>query len=174
MKDRYDPLERANFKVDRKPDLMRFLNERRGGHYVDIGATDKIICGQIQVKSDSKISGFTSTGLIFENDSTVDADVIVFATGYEKNMRLYAERFLGKKISDQIDDFAGIDPEGEVRGCCKALGRKCRKLTIRIDLILSRSSSMVSWRRLCGQSFLFPILGFTDQGRCCRETIPSI
>ena len=104
--------------------MLKFLNERRGGHYVDIGATDKIINGEIKVKSDSALAGFTPTGLVFKNGSTIDADVIVFATGYENNMRLYVEKFLGKQVSDMIDDFAGIDAEGEVRGECKPIGRK--------------------------------------------------
>src|ERR1700753_3980960 len=107
------------FKVMRNPDLVSALNERRGGHYVDIGGTEKIIRGQIKMKSDSKIAGYTKTGLVFENGSTIDADVIVFATGYEKNMRLYVETFVEKSVADKLDDFAGIDSEGEVRGQCR-------------------------------------------------------
>jgi hypothetical protein len=41
-----------------------------------------IIDGKIKLKSDGPISRFTQTGLLFEDGSTLDADVVVFATGY--------------------------------------------------------------------------------------------
>jgi hypothetical protein len=41
-----------------------------------------IIDGKIKLKSDGSISRFTQTGLLFEDGSTLDADVVVFATGY--------------------------------------------------------------------------------------------
>jgi cation diffusion facilitator CzcD-associated flavoprotein CzcO len=121
---RLDLLEQANFKVDRDPDVMKNLNERRGGHYVDIGGSDMVIAGQIKMKSDSPLAGFTDRGLVFEDGSTLDADVVVFATGFEKNMRLSAEKFLEKEVSEKLEDFAGLDAEGETRGSCRPLRRK--------------------------------------------------
>jgi hypothetical protein len=41
-----------------------------------------IIDGQIKVKSDSPIKQFTSTGLQFEDGSVLEADVVIFATGW--------------------------------------------------------------------------------------------
>ena len=47
----------------------------------DVGASQKIIDGKIKLKSDGPIASFTPTGLRFEDGSTLDADVILFATG---------------------------------------------------------------------------------------------
>src|SRR5882757_7679273 len=48
----------------------------------DVGASQMIIDGKIKLKSDGPISRFTQRGLLFEDGSTLDADVVVFATGY--------------------------------------------------------------------------------------------
>ena len=49
---------------------------------IDVGASQAIIDGKIKLKNDSQISRFTKSGLLFENGSTLDADVVIFATGY--------------------------------------------------------------------------------------------
>lgn len=48
----------------------------------DVGTCQKIIDGKIKVKNDSQIERFTKTGLKFTNGSELDADVVLFATGY--------------------------------------------------------------------------------------------
>ena len=48
----------------------------------DVGASQLIIDGKIKLKNDSQISRFTKNGLEFTNGSTLDADAVVFATGY--------------------------------------------------------------------------------------------
>ena len=50
---------------------------------IDVGASQAIIDGKIKLKNDSQISRFTKSGLLFEDGSTLDADVVIFATGYE-------------------------------------------------------------------------------------------
>jgi hypothetical protein len=41
-----------------------------------------IIDGKIKLKNDAQISRFTEKGLEFEDGSTLDADAVVFATGW--------------------------------------------------------------------------------------------
>jgi hypothetical protein len=53
-----------------------------GMHALDVGASQMIIDGEIKLKSDGPIKKFTPTGLLFEDGSTLDADVVLFATGY--------------------------------------------------------------------------------------------
>ena len=48
----------------------------------DVGASQLIIDGKIKLENDSQISRFTKNGLEFTNGSTLDADAVVFATGY--------------------------------------------------------------------------------------------
>ena len=47
----------------------------------DVGASQMLIDGKIKLKSGTPIKRFTKTGFEFEDGSTVDADVIMFATG---------------------------------------------------------------------------------------------
>jgi hypothetical protein len=54
----------------------------------------------------------------------VDADVIVFATGFESNMRLAAASILEQKVTNELEDFWGVDEEGELLGAWKPL--KCK------------------------------------------------
>lgn len=117
--ERYDDLERAGFKVERHGDVIWHVYERMGGHYVDVGASAKIAKGLIKVKSDSQITHFTTDGLGFSDGTELPADLIVFATGFEGNMRDDVRRYFGDDIADCIDDFWGFDSEGEVRGVWK-------------------------------------------------------
>ncbi|KAH8802605.1 flavin-containing monooxygenase [Xylogone sp. PMI_703] len=120
--ERYAALERAGFKLDRNPDFMSVINERLGGHYMDVGAGKLIADGKIKIKSDAAIKSFTRTGLQFDDGSTLDADVIVFCTGFEGNMRHAAARIFGPEVDKGLEDFWGVNAEGEIRGAWKPQG----------------------------------------------------
>jgi hypothetical protein len=79
---------------------------------------------QIKVKGNAALDGFTSSGLRFNDGSSLDADVIIFCTGFQHNMRHEVARIVGPKIGNQLDDFWGIDDEGELRGAFKKMDRK--------------------------------------------------
>lgn len=49
---------------------------------LDVGTSQLIIDGKIKLKSNGPIASFTPTGLLFKDGSTLDASVVVFATGY--------------------------------------------------------------------------------------------
>jgi hypothetical protein len=103
-------------------DLYHCLFERFGGHYLDVGVSQKISQGLIKVKSDSALKGFTETGLVFEDGTSLDADVVVFATGFEGNMRLAAKDLVGEQVGEKLEDWWGVDSEGELRGAWKPIG----------------------------------------------------
>lgn len=48
-----------------------------------MGVSQKIIDGEIELKSDAILETFTQNGLKFEDGSELAADVVVFATGYD-------------------------------------------------------------------------------------------
>ncbi len=48
---------------------------------IDVGASKLVVEGKIKLKNDSVVKRYTKTGFEFEDGSTVDADVILFATG---------------------------------------------------------------------------------------------
>jgi len=120
--ERFDSLESQGFRVERNMDLYHCLYERFGGHYLDVGVSKKISDGLIKVKSDAALTGFTETGLAFSDGSTLDADVVVFATGFEGNMRLAAKDLVGEEVGEKLEDWWGVDSEGELRGAWKPIG----------------------------------------------------
>lgn len=163
---RFDALEKAGFKLDRKGDIYNNLYARFGGHYVDVGTSDRIAKGQIKMKSDSLVKEWTEEGLLFEDGSEIKADVIVLATGFNHDFREGAAQIVGEDIADAHDDYFGIDPEGEVRGAFKIAGRKssCR-CPIRPVLTSHSQGSLLSWRRRKDIQMVFEIYCIAGTGR---------
>ncbi|OCL07499.1 putative flavin-containing monooxygenase [Glonium stellatum] len=118
---RYDDLERAGFKLDRSADIMDLLYIRLGGHHLDKGVSREIAAGKVRMKSDAEPVEFTSSGLIFSDGETINADVIIFCTGFVGNMREMAADIIGGEAADRLEDFWGLDSEGELRGAYKPL-----------------------------------------------------
>lgn len=117
-------LEKAGFKVDKGPMdsglLIKYL-QRGGGYYIDVGASQLIIDGKVKVKHGLEISEVLPNGLRFEDGSEVQADEIVFATGYQ-NMRTQARVIFGDELADRVGDVWGWDEEGEMRNIWRSSG----------------------------------------------------
>lgn len=117
--DRYLALREAGFPVidSRDPDaaLMHNLIERGGGHYVDDSTTNLLAEGKVSFRAGVEPKAYTRSGLRLSDDTTLDADAIVWCTGYaDKDARETVADIL--KISLPVDATWGIDEEGEVRG----------------------------------------------------------
>jgi cation diffusion facilitator CzcD-associated flavoprotein CzcO len=112
-----DGLRKAGFALDNGPDdaglLMKYF-QRGGGYYIDVGASRLIIDGKIKVKQGQEISSILPTGLKFADGSLLEADEIVFATGYQ-NMRSQARIIFGDEVADRVGDVWGFNAEGEFR-----------------------------------------------------------
>lgn len=88
---------------------------------MDVGASAKVAQGLIKIKSEVPLTGFSRHGLDFSDGSSLDADVVVFATGFEGNIRVMAEHILGDEVLEKMDDFYQFDAEGEVIGAWKPM-----------------------------------------------------
>ncbi len=82
------------------------------------------VSSQIKIKSSSLSTSYTPTGLLFADGTELLADVIIFTTGFDGNMRRAVGGFVGPEIEDQLEDFWGVDEEGELRGAWKFSGRE--------------------------------------------------
>lgn len=117
-------LSKAGFKIDKGVDeagLFSKYIQRGGGYYIDVGTSQLIIDGKVGVKSGVEITEVTSRGLRFSDGSELEADEIVFATGYE-NMRSQARGILGDDVADRVGDIWGWDEEGEIRAIWRESG----------------------------------------------------
>jgi putative flavoprotein involved in K+ transport len=128
-KDFYEALEKAGFKHDWGADetglFMKYL--RRGsGYYIDVGASQLIIDGEIKL-AHGQVTEVTETGVKLADGTELDADVIVFATGYG-SMNGWAAQIISQEVADKVGKCWGLgsdtpkDPgpwEGELRNMWK-------------------------------------------------------
>lgn len=131
--ERYSKLAAAGFPVldSANPEcaLASNLLERAGGHYVDVGGTQLIADGKAAVKAGVEPVAFTETGVRFADGSEVQADAVVWCTGFrDKNVRDVAAEVLGggeleRAIAARLDATWGVDAEGEIRGMWKRHAR---------------------------------------------------
>ena len=80
-----------------------------------------IVDGKIKLKSGPQIKTFTETGVLFDDGSTLDADVFLFATGYG-DARGPMRDILGPELGKKIPPIWGLDDDGEVRTAWKEMG----------------------------------------------------
>jgi hypothetical protein len=88
---------------------------------VDVGASQLIIDGKIGLKNDSILKEFTKTGLRFEDDSTLDVDLVAFATGlgdYRDGFR----KILSEELGGKVKQIWGLDGDSEPRGAWRDIG----------------------------------------------------
>ncbi len=128
-KEFYKGLEKAGFWLDWGDDdsglFMKYL--RRGsGYYIDIGASQLIIDGEIKLAR-GQVVEVDETGVILDDGTHLDADVIVYATGY-KSMNGWIADLAGQEMADKVGKVWGLgsnttkDPgpwEGEERNMWK-------------------------------------------------------
>ena len=123
-KEMLDGLERAGFKTDKGPSaggiFCKYL-QRGGGYYIDVGGAKLIIDGKVKVKHGQEVTQILPRGLRFADGSELEADEIVFATGYD-NMRTTAKAILGDELPDAVGDVWGWDEEGEMRTIWRGSG----------------------------------------------------
>ncbi|MCJ1420859.1 hypothetical protein MMC32_007218 [Xylographa parallela] len=119
-------LQAAGFALDNGPDSaglwMKYMH-RGGGYYIDVGASQLIADGKIKVKQGQEISRVNKHSMTFADGDEIEADEIVFATGYQ-NMRETARKIFGDGVADQVGDVWGYDHEGELRTIWRRSGHE--------------------------------------------------
>ena len=127
--DFYSDLAAAGFELDYGTDetglFMKYL--RRGsGYYIDIGASQLVIDGKIKL-SKGRVSALTEDGIQLDDGTKLEADLIVYATGYG-SMNGWVADIVDKKTADKVGKVWGLgsdtpkDPgpwEGELRNMWK-------------------------------------------------------
>lgn len=106
----YDRLSRSGFAIDFGDDetglLMKAL--RTGsGYYIDVGASDLIIDGEIGVVSGKSIERLTPEGIRFDDGSELAADVVIACTGYQ-SMHETVAQIVSREVADRIGPCWGL------------------------------------------------------------------
>ena len=117
-------LQAAGFALDNGPEgaglFTKYLH-RGGGYYIDVGASQLIADGKIKIKQGQEIERVNPHRLTFADGSELEADEVVFATGYQ-NMRVTARKIFGDELADRVKDVWGFDDEGETRTMWRRTG----------------------------------------------------
>ena len=85
-----------------------------------------IFDSQIKIKSDALPLQYTEDGLEFTDGTELKADFIVFATGFVGSMKVAIHDLLGSDVAERIEDFWGVNEEGEIKGAFIPSGREFR------------------------------------------------
>ena len=128
--DLYARLEARGFLLDFGADdsgvFMKFL--RRGsGYYLDVGASELVADGRIGLRSGVTIERLTPHTVVLSDGSELEADLVVYATGFG-SMNRYLEELISPDVALSLGKVWGLgsetakDPgpwEGELRNMWK-------------------------------------------------------
>lgn len=95
----------------------------KGGHYyIDQGACQMIIDGRIKVhQCEGGVREFGETSVTLADGTNIEADVVVLATGFEKNIE-NVRNLMGDEIADKMHGFGDLDAEQERVGWWRPTG----------------------------------------------------
>jgi putative flavoprotein involved in K+ transport len=92
--------------VDDSGLFMKYL--RRGsGYYIDVGASQMIIDGKIKLAAGSGVKEITEDSVVLENGQALEADLIVYATGYG-NMNGWVVDLMGDEMAEKVGNCWGL------------------------------------------------------------------
>ena len=127
--DFYARLEKSGFDHDWGDDgsglFMKYL--RRGsGYYIDVGAAELVANGDVKLVK-GQVDHLTETSVVLTDGTALDADLVVYATGYG-SMNGWAADLISQEAADKVGKVWGLgsdttkDPgpwEGEQRNMWK-------------------------------------------------------
>jgi putative flavoprotein involved in K+ transport len=126
----YQRLAAAGFKVDAGPDgtgLVGKALRKGGGFYIDTGASELIANGSIKLKSGVEATRIERDGIVLSDGSRLDADYIVYATGY-RPMDEHVAKLVSREVANSVGPVMGYGSglegdsgpwEGELRNLSK-------------------------------------------------------
>ncbi|KAH8709618.1 Indole-3-pyruvate monooxygenase YUCCA6 [Beauveria bassiana] len=95
----------------------------KGGHYyVDQGACAMIADGRIRVhRCEDGVREIGETAVVLADGTSIEADVVVLATGFEKNIE-NVRALMGDEVANQLVGFGDLDAEQERTGWWRPTG----------------------------------------------------
>ena len=112
-----DALDRRGFRLwageDETGFQMMYLR-RGGGYYFNVGCSELIISGKVDLLQFSDIERFVPEGARLKDSRILPAELLVLATGY-KNQQETVRAYFGDAIADRIGPVWGFGEDGELR-----------------------------------------------------------
>jgi putative flavoprotein involved in K+ transport len=112
-----DGLERVGFKLDFGEEgtgwQFKYLT-RGGGYYFNVGCSDMLVSGAIRLIQFADIDGFVADGARLKDGATLQADLVVLATGY-KRQEVLVQRLFGDAVANRVGPIWGFGDGQELR-----------------------------------------------------------
>ncbi len=109
-KEFYDSLRQSGFELDFGEDgsgLYAKYLRYGAGYYIDVGASQLIIDGEVGLRANVQIQQIKPDSVILSDGSKLDADLIVCATGYT-SMNDWAARIISPEVADRVGKCWGL------------------------------------------------------------------
>lgn len=84
------------------------------GYYLNVGASEAIVAGDIAVLDFEQIDSFVAQGVRCVDGSVVNFDAVVLCTGY-LDLREDVAALFGREVADKIGHCIGVADDGEYR-----------------------------------------------------------
>ncbi|MDA7799569.1 NAD(P)/FAD-dependent oxidoreductase [Alphaproteobacteria bacterium] len=112
-----DGLEKIGFRLDFGDNdtgwQFKYLT-RGGGYYFNVGCSDLLAKGKIDLVQFDQIDQFTDHGMTMKDGRKIDADIVILATGYKPQEYLVSKLF-GDEIAARIGPIWGFGDGMELR-----------------------------------------------------------
>jgi cation diffusion facilitator CzcD-associated flavoprotein CzcO len=117
-------LERAGFVTDLGQEDTGFswkYLQRGGGYYMNVGCSNLIVEGSIEVWQFDLLDRVNSTGVVLTDGRRVDFDTIVLATGF-RSLEFEVTQLFGEPVAEAVGPLWGLSSSGEVDGMWRRIG----------------------------------------------------
>ena len=112
--DFYARLDAAGFKLDFGHDesgLVLKYYRRASGYYIDVGASDLVADGEIRL-AHGDIREITENSVVLEDGTELEADLIVYATGF-RSMNEWLAELISPEVADRVGRIWGLGSDTE-------------------------------------------------------------
>ncbi|KAF2163082.1 hypothetical protein M409DRAFT_68714 [Zasmidium cellare ATCC 36951] len=117
-----EPMQEKGYRVLKDVGLVDQQFLKGGRFYIDQGACEMIADGRIKILNcEAGIEKFTSNGLRLADGRELEADIVVFGTGFEL-MEHVVEQIMGSAIKEKVGDIGHLDSEAERIGWWRPTG----------------------------------------------------
>jgi hypothetical protein len=120
-----DGLTAVGFELDFGEDQtgfhMKYLRQG-GGYYINVGCSELIAQRRIALVHARDIATFSPAGLQLADGTCIPADLVVLATGYERQSA-GIRRLCGDAVADRVGEVWGFDEQGFMRSMWTRTGQ---------------------------------------------------
>ncbi|NMJ41501.1 NAD(P)/FAD-dependent oxidoreductase [Roseomonas sp. JC162] len=106
----YARLEKVGFMLDFGEDdtglSMKYLR-RASGYYIDVGASELVASGEVALRSGVQVARLRPEGVELSDGSVLDADLVVYATGYDP-MESWIAQLISPEVAARVGHVWGL------------------------------------------------------------------